>query len=122
MKSSLTEENSGSRLRDTEAHWNELHQPQHITLGEVLRNAGQRLKEMPVSEVVGIAAAGLALGFLFYSRGKFTHGRGHRFTKLLENSVLPAAKKGIHHAYDTLRDGKPLERMNRRVARFRNRW
>lgn len=110
-------------MMDTEEHWSELHQPQGLQLGEVLRSAGQRLKAMPLAEVAGFAAAGIVLGAIFFSRGKFIHtSRGRRFARTLEKSVIPAAKKGLHQAYDTLRDGKSFDRMGREIAKLRSRW
>jgi hypothetical protein len=123
MKRLSNHENAGSRMVDPEQHWNELHQaPLGIQLGEVLRGAGRRLRSMPLAEVAGFAAAGIALGVLFFSRGSHRHTRGQRFSRMIGKSVIPAARKGLHHAYDSLRDGKPLDRVTREVSKLRSRW
>lgn len=122
MKSQLLERETV--MVDPEGHWNELHQPHANSVGAALKNVSRRIQAMPVSEVAGIAVAGLALGYLFLSkRGlSFSRSRSNRFAHMLESSVLPAAKKGLHHAYDTLKDGKSFDKFGREVARLRSRW
>lgn len=123
MKQLSIDENADSRMVDAEQHWNELHQePLSTQLGEVLRGAGRRLRAMPLAEVAGFAVAGVALGVLFFSRGGARYTRGQRFTRMIEKSVIPAAKKGIHHAYNSLRDGKTLDRVTREVSKLKSRW
>ena len=123
MKSSVIEKKHRvTAVVDPEEHWDNLHQPQHNGLGTTLRHAGARLKSMHVAEIAGIAAAGFALGYLFFSRGGFT-GRRHSYLRnVIGSSVIPAASKGFHRAYDTLRDGKSFERLGREVAKLRSHW
>lgn len=104
---------------DPEEHWNELHQARRTEPGEMLRHAGRRLKAMHLAEVAGIAAAGFALGYLIFSRS----GRRHAsFRDIVGGSMLPAASKGLHRAYDSLKNGKSFERMGREMAKLRSHW
>ncbi len=120
MKSTLIENRKEAAPVDPEEHWNDLHRPRHADLGETLRHAGRRLKAMPLAEVAGIAAAGFALGYLFFSRGG---GRKHASLRgLIGGSVLPAASKGVHRAYDSVKNGKSFERMGREIAKLRSHW
>jgi hypothetical protein len=119
MKSTLTERYKEVPPMDPEEHWNELHQARRTEPGEMLRHAGRRLKAMHLAEVAGIAAAGFALGYLVFSRG----GRRHAsFRDIVGGSMLPAASKGLHRAYDSLKNGKSFERMGREMAKVRSHW
>lgn len=122
MKTSVIDEDFERQLVDPEQHWNELHQVDGNSLQAVLSSAGRRLKAIPLSEVIGVAVAGIALGVLFFSRDKFSSGRTRRFRKLIEGSVIPAASKRIHSAYDSLRDTKSFVRVGDEISKLRSRW
>lgn len=105
------------RVASTESHWDELHGDGNGSahgLAAVLR---QQLAHRAWTDLAVGVAAGFAAGWLLSSRH-----RSHAVRDLLVGSLLPAASRRVHHAYDAVRGNGTLRDLGHRVGELKSRW
>ena len=98
-----TRDSRGSRdipqPSDPEQHWDELHRTNGFG-HDLVDRARRHVRNASIIDIAGAAVAGLALGYLLFSPRR---SRGLR--DLLLGSLVPAASKGVHDAWDGVRKG-----------------
>jgi hypothetical protein len=97
---------------DADQHWNELHR----TNGrghEFIERAKRHVKNASLTDVVGAAAVGLALGYLLFSPR-----RNNGLRQLVLGSLVPVASKGAHDAWESIRHNRTLSHLGDRVTNF----
>jgi hypothetical protein len=97
------------------AHWDELHG--NGGTRHFLTNLRQGIARRPWTDIAIATAAGFAAGWLISSRQ-----RSHAMRDLFIGSLLPAASKKVHHAYDTLRDNATLRDLGNQFSKLKPRW
>ena len=97
------------------AQWDELHA--NGSTRHFLTNLRQGIARRPWTDIAIATAAGFAAGWLMSSRQ-----RSHAMRDLFIGSLLPAASKKMHHAYDTLRDNGTLRDLGSQFSKLKSRW
>jgi hypothetical protein len=97
------------------AHWDELHG--NGGTRNFLANVRQGIAQRPWTDIAIAAAAGFTAGWLMSSRQ-----RSHAMHDLFIGSLLPAASKKVHHAYDALRDNGTLRDLGNQFTKLKSRW
>jgi hypothetical protein len=108
--------------RDTEAstrhaQWDELHGSGNGGARHFLTNLRQEIARRPWTDMAVAAAAGFAAGWFMSSRQ-----RSHAMRDLFIGSLLPAASKKFHHAYDSLRGNDALRDLGTQFGKLKSRW
>lgn len=99
------------------AQWDELHGASNGGTRQFLTNLRQGISRQPWTELALAAAAGFAAGWLMSSRQ-----RSHAMRDLFIGSLLPAASKKVHHAYDAFRDSGALRDLGNQFGKLKSRW
>ena len=97
---------------DPESHWNELHSSNGVGR-HLIERARRHVRNASIADIAGAAVAGLALGYLLFSPR-----RNQGLRQLLLGSLVPAAGKSVHHAWDELRHNRALADLGDRVVHF----
>ncbi|WP_367874256.1 hypothetical protein [Luteolibacter sp. Populi] len=97
---------------DTESHWNELHSSNGVRR-DLIERARRHVRNASIADIAGAAVAGLALGYLLFSPR-----RSQGVRQLLLGSLVPAASKGVHDAWEGLRDSRTFSNIGDRVVHF----
>jgi ElaB/YqjD/DUF883 family membrane-anchored ribosome-binding protein len=97
------------------AHWDELHD--NGSARHFLASVRQGIARRPWTDIAIAATAGFAAGWLMSSRQ-----RSHAMRDLFIGSLLPAASKKVHRAYDTLRDNGTLRDLGNQFTKLKSRW
>lgn len=95
---------------DPEQHWNELHHANGRGR-EFLERARRHVRNASIVDIAGAAVAGLALGYLLFSPRR---SRGLR--EALFGSLVPTASKGMHNAWDGVRNSRTLSDLGDRMS------
>jgi hypothetical protein len=95
---------------DPEQHWNELHRTNGLGR-DFIERARRHVRNASIADIAGAAVAGLALGYLLFSPR-----RRHGVRELLLGSLMPAASKGMHGAWDGVRNSRALSDLGDRVS------
>jgi len=95
------------------AHWDDLHSNGNGR--HFLTNLREGISRRPWTDIAVAAAAGFAAGWLISGRQ-----RSHAMRDLLIGSLLPAASKKVHHAYDMLRDNGTLRELGSQFGKLRS--
>lgn len=101
----------------TESHWDELHDSANGTASRVLGMIRERLTHRAWSDLAVGVAAGFAAGWWLASRH-----RSHAMRDLFRGSLLPAASRRVHDAYDSLRGNGTFRELGHRVAKLKTPW
>jgi hypothetical protein len=101
----------------TEAHWDELHGASSRSPRHLLSSLRGSLRQRAWTDLAVGIAAGFAAGWLLSSRH-----RSHAVRDLIAGSLLPAASRRMHHAYDALRGNGTLRDWGHRVSNLKSRW
>jgi len=97
---------------DTESHWNDLHRSNGFRQ-DFMEKARRHVRNASIADIAGAAIAGLALGYILFSPRR---SKGLR--QALMGSLMPAANKGAHDAWDSLRHNRTLSDLGDRVVNF----
>jgi hypothetical protein len=97
---------------DPESHWNELHRSNGFRQ-DFMEKARRHVRNASITDIAGAALAGLALGYLIFSPR-----RRHGLREMLMGTLMPAANKGAHDAWDSLRHNRTLSDLGDRVVNF----
>lgn len=95
---------------DPEQHWNELHRANGFGR-DFLDRARRHVRNASLKDIAGAAVAGLALGYILFSPRR----RGG-LREMLLGSMMPAASKGMHDAWDGVRKSRALSDFGDRVS------
>jgi len=106
---------ASGQAADADQHWTELHQA-NGRRQELLDRAKRHISNISVKDVVVAAAAGFALGWLAYSAR-----RNNTIRQVILGSLLPAASKGVHDAWESIRDSDTVHRLGDQASRFGDR-
>jgi len=99
------------------AHWDELHGNGNGNARHFLTNIRHGIARRPWTDIAIAAAAGFAVGWLMSGRRQ-----SHGMREIFMGSLLPAASKKVHHAYDTLRDNGTLRELGSQFGKLKSRW
>ncbi|WP_264487198.1 hypothetical protein [Luteolibacter arcticus] len=113
------EEAPATETRDAStrhAHWDELHASGNGTR-HFLTNLRRGISRRPWTDMAVAAAAGFAAGWLLSSRH-----RSHALRDLFIGSLLPAASKKAHHAYDAVRGNDTIRELGHQFDKLKSRW
>jgi hypothetical protein len=86
-------------------------------LDNLVQRAKRRLRSPGPADMAGAAIAGLALGYLLFSRR-----RPHGIREAFLGSLVPFAKEHAHDAYEAIAHHKNLEPLRRKMSRMRTPW
>lgn len=86
-------------------------------LDNLVTRARRRLGSPGPADVAGAALAGLALGYLLFSRR-----RPHGIREAILGGVVPFAREHAHEAYEAIARHKQLEPLRRRMSKMRTPW
>jgi hypothetical protein len=86
-------------------------------LENLVHRAKRRLRSPGPADMAGAAIAGLALGYLLFSRR-----RPHGIREAFLGSVVPFAKEHAHDAYEAIAHHKQLEPLRRKMSKMRTSW
>jgi ElaB/YqjD/DUF883 family membrane-anchored ribosome-binding protein len=113
-----TAERNPARASSTRhAQWDELHGTGNGGARHLLTTLRQEISRRPWTDMAVAAAAGFAAGWLISSRQ-----RSHAMRDLFISSLLPAASKKFHHAYDSLRGNDALRELGHQFGKLKSRW
>lgn len=86
-------------------------------LDNLVQRAKRKFGSPGPADVAGAALAGLALGYLLFSRR-----RPHGIREAFLGSVVPFAREHAHDAYEAITHHKQLEPLRRRMSKMRTPW
>ncbi|MCW1883573.1 hypothetical protein OKA04_02465 [Luteolibacter flavescens] len=110
-------QNGSHDVSTRHAHWDDLHSSSNGTTRHFLTNLRHEISRRPWTDIAVAAAAGFAAGWLLSGRH-----RSHAVRDLFLGSLLPAASKKVHHAYDAIRDNGSLREIGHQFDKLKSRW